>query len=104
MENAQVTVVARAVARPGMEERLAEASHTLISPTRDEEGCINYDLHQNAEDPTEILFYENWRSKADLDRHLQTPHVKEVLDQLPELSENGVEITLYKMISTPATR
>lgn len=103
MDNAQVTVIARAKARPGMEERLAEAAGTLISPTRDEEGCMNYDLHQSVEGPTEILFYENWRSKADLDRHLQTEHIKQVLDQLPELSENGVEITLYRMVSTPAT-
>ena len=102
MENAQVTVVARVKARPGMEERLVEAAHPLISPTRDEEGCINYDVHQNAEDPAELLFYENWRSKADFDRHVERPHVKKILDQRPELAEDGVEITLYKMISTPA--
>ena len=103
MENEQVTVVARAKAQPGMEERLMEVAAELVEPTRDEEGCINYDLHRGAEDPSELIFYENWRSKADLDRHLESAHVKELLDQLPELSENGVEIALFKMVSAPAS-
>lgn len=103
MESERITVIARSKARPGMEDRLTDAAAGLVAPTRDEEGCINYDLHRSSEDPSEILFYENWNSQEDLDRHLGQPHVKEVLDQLPEISENGVEISIYKMVSTPAS-
>lgn len=103
MESGRVTVVARAKARPGMEEKLTALAAALVAPTRGEEGCVNYDLHRGAEDPSELMFYENWRSQADLDRHLGTAHVRELLDQLPELSENGVEITLFEMVSTPAS-
>lgn len=104
MASEQITVIARTKARPGMEERLTEAAGALVGPTRQEEGCINYDLHRSADDPSELVFYENWRSKEDLDRHLESPHVKKVLEQLPELSENGVEITLFEMVSAPAAR
>ena len=104
MDEARISVVARAKARPGMEERLAEEAGGLVAPTREEEGCINYDLHRSAEDPARILFYENWESQEDLDRHLTTPHVQKVIDQLPELTENGIEITVYKMLSSPAAR
>lgn len=86
-----------------MEEKLTELVAALVEPTHGEEKCINYDLHQGAEDSSELMFYENWRSQADLDRHLGTAHVKELLDQLPELSENGVEITLFEMVSAPAS-
>jgi len=34
----------------------------LIDITRAEEGCINYDLHQDNENPAHFLFYENWKS------------------------------------------
>jgi quinol monooxygenase YgiN len=73
-----------------------------VWPTRSEEGCINYDLDRGVEDPSEFVLYENWRSKADLDEHLEKPHIKELLDQVPELSEDGVEITLLDMVSDPA--
>ncbi len=98
----KVSVIARAKARPGMEENLRQAIEEAVGPTRSEEGCINYDLHQGAEDPSEFLLYENWRSKADLDAHLELPHIATLLGKLPELTENGVEITLYKMVTAPA--
>ena len=98
----QVSVIARAKARPGMEEDLRQAIEEAVGPTRSEEGCINYYLHRNAEDPSEFMLYENWRSKADLDAHLKLPHIETLLGKLPELSENGVEITLFEMVTTPA--
>jgi quinol monooxygenase YgiN len=98
----QVSVIARAKARPGMEEQLMEAIQEVVGPTRSEEGCINYDLHRGVEDPSELVLYENWQRKADLDEHLSSPHVKDLLDKLPELSEDGVEITLFEMVSVPA--
>ena len=85
-----------------MEDRLRQAIEEAVGPTRSEEGCINYDLHQGTEDPSEFLLYENWRSKADLDAHLELPHIATLLGKLPELSENGVEITLYEMVTSPA--
>ena len=98
----QVSVIARAKVRPGMEDDLKQAIEEAVGPTRSEEGCINYDLHQGAEDPSEFLLYENWRSKADLDAHLERPHVATLLGKLPELSENGVEITLFQMVTAPS--
>ena len=76
MAREQVSVIARAKARPGMEEKLQQAIEEAVGPTRSEEGCINYDLHRSSEDPSEFLLYENWRSKADLDAHLELPHIK----------------------------
>lgn len=54
MASEQVKVIARTKARPGMEERLAEVAGALVGPTRQEEGCINCDLHRCAEDPLEF--------------------------------------------------
>lgn len=96
-------MIARAKARPGMEEGLRQAVEEAVGPTRSEEGCINYDLHRSAEDPSEFLLYENWRSRADLDAHLELPHIKALLEKLLELSEDGIEITLFEMVTDPAT-
>ena len=63
-----VTVVATFHAKPGQEAELKKALIALVAPTRQEKGCLNYDLHVSAEDPTKFLFHENWTSKADLRR------------------------------------
>lgn len=44
-----------------------------MKPTREEEGCVEYHLHVSDDDPNQFIFYENWRSRPDLDVHLKTP-------------------------------
>jgi quinol monooxygenase YgiN len=97
-ETTPLTVVALFRSKPGKEAQLRELLTTLLAPTRVEEGCLNYDLHQGAEDPGRFLFHENWRSKADLDRHLGTPHVTGVLSKLGELVAEAPQIQLWHRV------
>jgi len=57
------TVVATFEARPGKEIELRNALVGLVAPTRQEAGCLNYDLHVSTEDPRRFLFHENWTTK-----------------------------------------
>ena len=45
------------------------------------------------------MFYENWRSKDDLDAHLKTPHLQPLFGRLDELLARPVEIKFYEMLS-----
>jgi quinol monooxygenase YgiN len=94
----QVTVIARARAKPGCESRLQAELQRVQAPTRAEAGCINYDLHQSAADPRDFLFYENWQSAGHLDAHLKSPHIQELFALLPELLEGNAEISIWKMV------
>ncbi|MCP4337779.1 MAG: antibiotic biosynthesis monooxygenase [Desulfobulbaceae bacterium] len=35
----------------------------LVEPTRKEEGCLQYDLHQDNQCPELFLLYEKWETK-----------------------------------------
>ena len=52
----------------------------LIPITRAEEGCIQYDLHQDNEDPTRFLFFENWESRELWQAHMNAPHLAAYLE------------------------
>ena len=85
-----LTVIARMRAKAGKEQELREALEALVEPTTREKGYVNYDLHQGVEDPRWFFFYENWDSAADLDAHLQAPHLVEFAGRLDEfLDESG---------------
>jgi quinol monooxygenase YgiN len=47
----------------------------LVEPTRAEAGSLQYHLHEEADGT--LFLYEVWRSKEDLDRHQETPHMRE---------------------------
>ncbi len=84
-----LTVIAHMRAKPGKEQDLHDALAALVEPTRQENGCVNYDMHQGVEDPALFYFYENWESAEALDAHLQTPHLVDLGAQLGELVDDG---------------
>lgn len=48
----------------------------LIPSTLAEEGCIQYDLHQDHGDPSVFLFFENWENRELWQKHMEADHLK----------------------------
>jgi quinol monooxygenase YgiN len=95
-----LTVIAYMKAAPGKEEELRAELEALIEPTSQEKGFVNYDLHQNVEDPGAFFFYENWESSEHLDAHLAAPHLVRFADIMGDLlDENGLTITRLRRIA-----
>jgi quinol monooxygenase YgiN len=74
-----LTVVAVFRARPDHEVALGAALRAMLPPTRKEDGCLNYDLHQADDDPGLFFFHETWESVDHHRAHLDTPHVHRLL-------------------------
>ena len=99
MPQKKVTVIARIKAKAGMEEKVKGKLLSLVTLTRSEAGCINYDFHQSVEDKCLFVFYENWVSREDLDKHLEMPYLKAWREEAKDLLEKPTEVTLWEMIS-----
>lgn len=98
MNNTPLTVVAVLRAKPGQEASLRQELLALIPVTRQEPGCLNYDLHQAAEDSGLFMFHENWSSKQHLDDHLARPHLQAFFAKAPALVAEPPQITLWRKI------
>ncbi len=66
-------------AAPGRAEDVAKALGALLSPTRQEPGCLEYQLHRDPENPLKFLFFERFANQAALDAHLASPHFQAFL-------------------------
>jgi quinol monooxygenase YgiN len=98
MHQMRLTVVARIKAKFGKEEEVKKELKALIEPTRSESGCINYDLHQAPDDPSLFMFLENWKTKEDLDKHMETPHFKAWRVKGEGLLDGPPDVTLWRTI------
>jgi quinol monooxygenase YgiN len=78
-------------ARPGKEAELREALTEVLTPTRKEDGCLFYDLHVAADDPSRFLFHESWASNAHHEAHDLTPHIQRLRGRIKELSLPAVK-------------
>jgi quinol monooxygenase YgiN len=91
---AKLTIVANIVAKADSIELVKAELLKLIEITRAEEGCINYDLHQDNENPANFLFYENWESRELWQAHMGNQHLKDYV----AATEGAVDVfTLNEM-------
>ena len=91
---ARLTIVANIKAKAEKVELVKSELLKLINITREEEGCINYDLHQDNKNPAHFLFYENWESRELWQTHMGNDHLKEYM----AATEGAVEeFTLNEM-------
>lgn len=99
MSESQVVVVAKLLAKAGKEAELRQLLLGLIEPTRSEQGCVVYDLHESTEQPGLFMFYEVWRQKADLQAHLERPHLKNLFAKAEALLAQPPEISLWRRVA-----
>jgi quinol monooxygenase YgiN len=86
-----VIVLYTAKAKPGKEKELREMLVSGITGSRHDEGNISYELHEVVGDPATFIFYEQWISQAALNAHLETPALKKLKEEAPDLIEGGFE-------------
>ncbi|MGR5162898.1 putative quinol monooxygenase [Vibrio owensii] len=91
---AKLTIVANIIAKEDQVELVKAELLKLIDVTRAEEGCINYDLHQDNENPAHFTFYENWETRELWRTHMDNEH----LAQYMKATEGAVDtFTLNEM-------
>src|SRR3954469_13319925 len=98
MNSTNLTVIAQAKAKPGKEADLRKELLSLVAPSRKDAGCLNYDMHEAAEEPGTFLFHENWASKALWDAHMQKPDLQATLARLGQLVAEPPQITLWNKV------
>src|SRR5690349_19751996 len=84
----KVTVIAQVVSKQDSVEAVKAELLKLLVPTRNEDGCIEYKLHQDNQDPALFIFYETWESATCLERHMNTDHFKRYIKAVDGMIED----------------
>ena len=98
MDAKSLTVTVLLTANKGEEEQVRKALLEVVEPSRCDEGCLNYDLHQSMDDPTAFMFHETWQMKHYLDRHLAKPELKAVLERVAPMLSAPPQILLWEKL------
>ncbi len=98
MENKQIIVMAKLVAKPGKENEVKYAIKALIGPTRKEAGCVSYNFYQGAVNRAIFLSHEIWASHEMFTKHLETPYIRALQEAGEDLLVGGLEVTFVESI------
>lgn len=77
---ADLRVVAVLTAKPGSEDVVRGALTELVAETVKEAGNVAYKLYESGAVAGTFITVETWRSQADLDAHMKTPHIAKTLE------------------------
>lgn len=85
-----IMLIAESNAADGNAPQVRSHLESIVERTRDEDGCIRYELVQNMDDDNHIILIEEWCDQASLDAHLAQTHVNEVFQGvIPLLADEG---------------
>ncbi len=73
----KLTIIANITAKEDQIDFVKSELLKLIETTRAEEGCIQYDLHQDNESPAHFLFFENWETRELWQKHMGGQHLQD---------------------------
>jgi quinol monooxygenase YgiN len=99
MSNASIRVIAQfAVRLERVDEFIAAARAALLVPTRSERGCLQYDLWQDAADPTRFAMVEAWESEEALAAHLAQPSLRAAVARLTPLAAEPPRVARFRAL------
>lgn len=85
-----VTVLWDAKAKPGREAELKAFITAAVTPSRHDDGNIDYEAHAVEGQPGAFVVYERWESRAHLEAHLSAPRMDELVPAMLELIDGSV--------------
>jgi quinol monooxygenase YgiN len=91
----RVSVVVKVAARPGKTSEMRAVVLKLAEESRKEDGCIHYEVLQNASEPHVFMLVEEWMSNAHLEAHNLTPHVHEAIMKATPLAAAPLDVGRY---------
>lgn len=99
MNDEKIVLMARLKVKADKIEEAKTAALAIVEPSRNEPGCINYDVHQTIDDPTVFLWHETWANQQAIDEHFEMSYFKEFAATVEKIAEIPPQIILSKKIS-----
>lgn len=93
-----IKVTAKFVLKPGAFDEAYQLAEELIAITRQETGCVQYDLAQSVNDENILFIFEAWENQAVLDVHSASAHFARLVPQLAALCTEPPCVENFKQI------
>ena len=92
----ELLVIAKISAKEAFVQEVKEALTTLLRPTRNETGNLEYSLFQDTTQPTEFLMYEKWSTQEAFENHNQMPYLTDFVEKSKDWLEEKMQVEVIE--------
>jgi quinol monooxygenase YgiN len=93
-----IHAIAHLHARADKTQELNSLLASLLDPTRQEPGCIEFALLRNRENPTEFVIVSRWRDEQAVRDHAASSYAQRALSELPGLLTGPLDLRFYDFL------
>lgn len=83
----QITVFATFTPKLGMEKDVLRVLQDTLDPTREEAGCLRFDLYSSTSNPKSFHLFEIFECNEAFEEHRRTPHYHTYRSRIEPLLE-----------------
>ena len=95
---AELFIFARFHARPGKEIDVESALRKVITPTREEPGCLNIHAFRSVKDARLFYIHSRWVNERAFDHHVEEPHTVQFVEEVQPLIDHELDTTRANVI------
>ncbi|MCT4596992.1 MAG: antibiotic biosynthesis monooxygenase [Vallitalea sp.] len=93
-----ITIVAKTVVIESEIETFINLANELITESKKEAGCREYNLYQDTENKNVLTFIEKWEDEEAIKLHNESAHFTSIVPKLGEMQVKDTEVNLYKQL------
>lgn len=86
---------ARFKVKPEKRQLFLKLAGATLEPTRKEPGNISYSFYEESTVPNSFIYFEEWQSYQDLQKHLEQPYTQRLLERFEEILDGEANIRIY---------
>lgn len=88
----KVNLTAIVKSKPDHTEEVKIYLLNMVVNSKKEEACLQYELHQNSEEPNIFVFHEIWKDEKSLEEHNNKSYIQDFVKASETLLEENVII------------
>ena len=77
-------------------EDVLAINNELVAKSRQDEGCLGYELFQSTTDHKVFMFCESWENTEALSKHSKAPHFTSAIPALGALAADGMKAERFE--------
>src|SRR4051812_38822112 len=93
-----ITVIAKVRVQIGSEGKLLDEWSMAARASRQEPGCLSYEILRSNDTQNEFMSIELWKDAAAVDSHMASSHVQNLIKAVSPLLEVPPEIKSYSQV------
>ena len=94
----ELFVFTRCYAKEGLQGSMAATIQAVLSPTRQEPGCLMIEAFGSTRDQRLFYIHSRWKDESAFDRHLQLPHTVNFLAAIQASLDQPMDVTRAEVL------